>query len=104
MKFKEHCEESVKLFGESFDYVHQWLDHFAHYPSSDGTGRWKFNPYHRKHRHHLAGAQEVKEKWGDKAYEAAIQHIRSDLVLGEGLKENEPLPNDENDYIKRGFF
>ena len=29
MTFKEHCDESVRLFGNSFDELHIWLDEFA---------------------------------------------------------------------------
>ena len=102
MKFKEHCDESIRYFGEPFEQVHHWLDHFAVYFSV--TGEHKFNPYHRKYRHHLAGADEVEKKWGRKAYEAAIRHIISDFILGGGFREGDELPKDEKDYVKKGFF
>jgi len=102
MKFIEHCNETEKLFGQTFDYVHKWLDEFAFLP--DGLGGTRFNAHHRKYRHHLAGAEEVFEKWGREAYEAAIRHIKSDLQTGEGLKENEELPKNEQDYVRKGFF
>ncbi len=102
MKLQEHCKHAKETFGEEFDYVHKWLDEFANV--KDKNGKTKFNAYHRQHRHHLAGAEEVRAKWGDKAYEAAIQHIRDDLMSGECLRESEPLPKDEKDYVRKGFF
>ncbi|MFZ4768609.1 MAG: hypothetical protein ACOYLO_00415 [Ferruginibacter sp.] len=103
MKRKYHCEESIKLFGESFDYVHQWLDAYAFLTLEDGTKR--FDSYHRKKRHHLQGAEEIRKNWGDKAYEAAIRHIISDFTEGKGFKEGrDGLPENEQDYIKKGFY
>jgi len=102
MNHYKHCEHTLKELGETFDYVHRWLDEFSH--TVDEDGRVSFHMYHRKYRHHLAGAEEVRQKWGDKAYEAAILHIRDDLVSGGGLRPNESIPLDEKDYVKKGFF
>lgn len=102
MKFKAHCEESIRLFGKPFEEVHKWLDEFVRLP--DGLGGFRFNIYHRKHRHHLAGAAEVEKMWGREAYEAAIRHIKSDFIAGGGFKEGDELPKDEADYVKKGFF
>jgi len=102
MKFQEHCEESIRLFGKPFEEVHRWLDAYAQL--IDENGVIHFNAHHRKHRHHLAGANEILETMGRAAYEAAIMHIKSDLQSGGGLVEGEDLPKDEKDYIKKGFF
>ena len=103
MKHKEHCEESIRLFGKPFAEVHSWLDEFSHLP--DGIGGIRFNAYHRRHRHHLAGAEQIKEMFGQEAYAVAIRHIISDFVSGEGFKEGrDTIPKDEKDYIRMGFF
>ena len=102
MKHKEHCEESIRLFGNPFHEVHSFLDEFANLP--DGLGGFRFNVYHRKYRHHLAGAKQVEEKFGRLAYEAAIRHIISDLKAGGGFMEGDEIPLDEEDYTKKGFI
>ena len=68
---KVHCEDCVRELGEPFDYVHAWLD---------GTAcvNGKLNVYHRRARHHKEGVEEVRKKWGDRAAEAAIIHIKRD--------------------------
>ena len=102
MKRKEHCEESIRLFGKPFNEVHAFLDEFANLPNGDGT--YRFNVYHRKYRHHLVGAKLVEEMFGRQAYEAAIRHIISDLKAGGGFMEGDEIPIDEADYIKKGFI
>jgi DNA-binding GntR family transcriptional regulator len=88
---EHHCRESRELFGAEFREVHQWLDAFAFRPP--------FGVFHRRVRHHEAGVEEVRKRFGARAALAARQHIRSDL----GLQPGEPLPVDENDYVRRGF-
>ena len=61
--FDQHCEESVRLFGEPFEEVHKWLDEFAGLPPHGMR--------HRKFRHHLAGIDEVRKRWGERADEEA---------------------------------
>ena len=70
MKWKEHVKDCEKQLGKGWDVVHHWLDEYAkiYYP-------WMG---HRVHRHHLEGVEEVREKWGDEAAEAAEIHIRAD--------------------------
>ena len=95
MKFDEHCEESVILFGEPFEQVHRWLDEFA--------GKKPYGMKHRKKRHHLAGIMEIERLYGERAALAAKQHIISDLKM-EGWKEEDHFPVSEIDYIKMGLF
>jgi len=66
--FERHCEDCVRELGESFDYVHEWLDEFYE----------EQGPNHRDVRHHEDGVEEARQKWGDKAAEAAIVHIKAD--------------------------
>ncbi len=67
-KFEKHCQDCIEEYGESFEEVHKWLDEFF-----EDNG-----PKHRDIRHHEAGVEEVRKKWGDKAAEAAILHIKAD--------------------------
>ena len=69
--FEQHCEESIQLFGEPFEEVHRWLDEFARCQGM----------HHRIFRHHEAGIEEVRRKWGDKAAAAARAHITADLNM-----------------------
>ena len=68
---KEHCEDCRRKLGKDWDVVHRWLDHFAAqtFPSHQ----------HRLHRHHLAGIEEVRHRWGDEAVKAAEIHILADV-------------------------
>ena len=68
--WKEHCEDCKKELGKSWDVVHHWLDEYAKI----------YWPYmmHRVHRHHQAGIEEVRHKWGDEAAKAAEIHIMKD--------------------------
>ena len=51
--FEQHCRESAKLFGKSYDEVHEWLDEFK--------GTEKYGMRHRKVRHHQEGIKRVVE-------------------------------------------
>ena len=95
MTLAEHITESLALFGEPFDEVHCWLDEFAGTP--------EYGMRHRRKRHHLNGIEEVRQKWGDKAAEAAQVHLVSDLKQ-EGWTENDLFPRDEADYVRMGLF
>ena len=95
MKFEAHCLESIILFGEPFKEVHLWLDEFMGAP---GIGA-----RHRRKRHHRAGLEEARRLFGDRAAEAARQHIISDLKM-EGWQETYHFPVDENDYVRMGLF
>jgi hypothetical protein len=94
MKLTEHCAESVSRYGKPFKQVHLWLDAFY---ASIGA-------HHRRKRHHLAGIEDVRLKWGDQAAEVARRHIISDLSL-EGWREgHDRFPADEADYVRMGLF
>mgnify|MGYP000737140376 CR=1 FL=1 len=95
MTFEEHCEESVRLFGEPFEEVHLWLDEFA--------GTEEYGMRHRKKRHHEAGIEESVAQFGEEVREAARQHVISDLKQ-EGWTDSDPFPRDEREYVKMGLF
>ncbi len=95
MRLEEHIQETIRLFGQAFTEVHQWLDEFA------GTPECRMR--HRQKRHHLKGIEEVRTKWGDIAADVARQHIISDLKM-EGWTEKDHFPKDEADYVKMGLF
>ena len=71
MRYEDHCEETLQKLGDRFEFVHRWLDAFAKdtYPLVS----------HRVHRHHEAGVEEVRSRWGDRAAEAARLHIVADM-------------------------
>ncbi|MFC1850887.1 DUF6915 family protein, partial [candidate division CSSED10-310 bacterium] len=50
-KLEDHCQESLKLFGESFEDMHRWFDEFA--------GTEQYGMRHRRVRHHEAGIKEA---------------------------------------------
>ena len=75
MKFDDHCAESVRLFGAR----------------------------HRRRRHHLAGIEDVRRRWGNRAAEAALRHVVLDLQ-GEGWRAPDRIPADEHDYVRMGLF
>ncbi len=93
--FEQHCAESIVLFSHPYGDVHKWLDEFAGLPP--------YGMKHRKLRHHLAGIEEVRRRWGDDAAAAARQHIISDLKM-EGWTEDQPFPKNETHYVKMGLF
>jgi len=95
MTFSEHCIESLVYFGKAYEEVHLWLDQFA--------GSREYGMRHRKVRHHEAGIREVIILFGEEGGEAARQHIVSDLKQ-EGWKEENHFPQDEDDYVRMGFF
>ena len=95
MHFIEHCEESIRLFGRSYEEVHLWLDEYA--------GKPPYGMRHRKKRHHQQGIYEAEQKFGPNAARAARQHIISDLKM-EGWKETDHFPLNEEDYNRMGLF
>ena len=94
MKFQDHCGECVRVLGEPFEQVNSWLDEYAATP---------LGARHRRRRHHLAGIEEVRQRWGDRAAEAARLHVISDLKE-EGWQSTNRIPADEKDYIRMGLF
>lgn len=94
-RLEDHCAESLRIFGETFENVHLWLDEFA------GTPEYGFR--HRRKRHHEAGIRKAADLFGDGAEEAARLHIISDLKE-EGWTEKDHFPLDEADYLRMGLF
>jgi len=95
MKFEEHCEECILLFGNAYVQVHQWLDEYAGKP---GIGM-----KHRRFRHHEAGINQIEAMWDKQAALAARRHILSDLQQA-GWKMGDHFPQDEADYVRMGLF
>lgn len=93
--FEEHCEESIRLFGKSYEDIHRWLDEYA------GSREYGFK--HRRKRHHEEGIREAIKLFGEKAGKVARQHIISDLKE-EGWTENDRFPKNERDYVAMGMF
>ncbi|OHD07310.1 MAG: hypothetical protein A2Y41_04790 [Spirochaetes bacterium GWB1_36_13] len=96
MNLNDHMIECLGKLGNPFKEVHIWLDEYFHDP--------KYKARHRKKRHHLAGIEEVRKKWGDEAAEAAYIHIVSDLKMEGWNPEKDRMPLNEMDYIKMGLF
>ena len=93
--FKEHCEQAIIQLGKPYEEVHNWLDEFA--------GKPGYGMRHRRVRHHLEGIKRVRELFGEVAGIVARQHVIADLKE-EGWNENDPLPANERDYVRIGFF
>lgn len=70
MMIEEHEKRSKKMFGQEFTEVHLWLDEFCLQTIN-----------HRPYRHNKRGVEFVKQKWGEKAADAARQHIIDDNFL-----------------------
>lgn len=90
-----HCEDCIKILGEPFNYVHDWLDAYA--KELHGQVR------HRVIRHHLIGVEEVREMWGGRAAQAAKIHILRDFGLLDNPHIPEPellIPEDESGTIR----
>ena len=80
-------------FGQAFEAVHRWLDEFA--------GKPPYGLRHRRVRHPEAGIREARALFGEVAGEVARQHVISDLKE-EGWTENDPFPQDEQDFMRIG--
>ena len=91
---KVHAEDSIRVFGQSFIQVHEWLDAFHDVPGYGGVA-------HRRKRHHQAGINEIRRMWGETAAQAAHQHIMADL---EQVGWTGQFPKDEADCIKLGLW
>jgi hypothetical protein len=71
-----HKDDCLRLLGEEYDHVHEYLDEFVK--------KWPPHihlEYHRQFRHHAAGVEKCKEKWGFYAERAAMIHIVRDNEL-----------------------
>lgn len=92
-KIETHCKDCLEKLGETFEYVHKWLDEY--FMSA------KYKTHHRKLRHHKEGIEEVRKIWGDKAAKAAEIHIKRDLK--EDGYDGE-IPKNEEEYIGLGLW
>jgi hypothetical protein len=45
----------------------------------------------------------VRRRWGDRAADVARQHVVDDLK-GEGWRDGDHFPADEQDYVGMGLF
>ena len=87
----------MERFGDGFDQVHLWLDELFYDK--------KYGIHHRRVRHNKVGIEQVRRMWGDMAAEAAKQHILEDIRGTENrLADEYSIPNDEEDYVARGYF
>ena len=91
----EHEVMARATFGKPFTEVHLWLDEFAGWPQCGMK--------HRKYRHHLAGIEEARMRFGNIGAEVARQHIIADLLMDQWT-ENDPFPRDEKHYVEMGLF
>ena len=73
-RFEKHCEECKREYGKEFAEVHKWLDEYTKLYPVD-----KYNEYHRKFRHNIAGLEKIEEMWGKEARCAAVLHIITDI-------------------------
>lgn len=96
MKYEEHCADCVTYLGEPFGYVHKWMDELFHHQ--------RYGIHHRRVRHHKAGIEEVRAKWGDRAAQAAYRHIVADLRLDGCWSEEMGIPANEEQYKAWGLF
>jgi len=66
--YEVHCADCKRELGEEFQEVNTWLDEYFK----------DFGPDHRPLRHHDVAIEKVREKWGDRAAQAAEIHIKRD--------------------------
>jgi hypothetical protein len=101
LRFEKHCAHCIEVLGEPFEEVNLWMDYFHRHPP-EGQ---KYASKHRRYRHHKAGIEQVRAIWGDRAAEAAKLHMLDDLKTGEAHEADETwVPEDEADYLKRGYW
>jgi len=91
---KQHNADCMIELGETFEYVHKWLDGLA-FPGE----RNMLNINHRRFRHHDEGIEEVRKMWGDKAAEAAEIHIIRDEGYVKTRKVMENQYPEEPEFI-----
>ena len=102
MKFEKHCRRCADLLGAPFPEVNRWIDELAWV---QGTG-WegvRFDPGHRRYRHHMVGIEQAKQLWGERAAQAAALHILDDLYGPVPHSVHHEIPLDEADYLRKGW-
>lgn len=95
MKFEDHIKRCVEVLGEGFPEVHKYLDYYF--------GRFPYFDKHRRKRHHKEGIAEVEKILGHEAAKAAYLHIFDDLMM-DNWKPEDGIPENEEDYVKRGLW
>jgi hypothetical protein len=91
--FETHCEECRRKLGDDFPDVNRWMDELFKV----------HGPRHRFLRHHLAGIEAVRGRWGDRAAEAALLHVKADLREEGWIEGRDRIPRDAADYIRMGL-
>jgi hypothetical protein len=75
-KIKTHEEDCIRLLGNPYTEVHEWLDEYAkQYPP------FAYLEYHRKFRHTREALEEKFKEWGFYRQQAAKIHIIRDNEL-----------------------
>jgi hypothetical protein len=69
-KIKVHEKDCINRLGKPYNHVHRFLDQYA--KQYHGSKR------HRKHLHNKKGLSIIKNKWGQKAYQAGKIHLWRD--------------------------
>jgi hypothetical protein len=100
MRFEHHCRRCNDLLGSPFREVNLWMDQLAWVQGDEDCGGVRFDPGHRKHRHHMAGVEQVRAMWGDRAAQAAALHILDDLYGAGPHGAEHQIPLDEQDYLR----
>jgi DNA-binding GntR family transcriptional regulator len=96
MRTEDHCRRCLDLLGEDFRHVHLWLDEFSGTP--------QYGTRHRHVRHHARGIEEVRQRWGDRAREAAELHVEHDLAGEAWQKGRDPMPRDAEEWRMMGLW
>lgn len=102
LKFEQHCRRCQDLIGNPFARVHLWIDQLAWLEGAGWEGE-RFDPGHRRHRHHMAGIDQVRQMWGDKSAQAAALHVLDDLYGPVPHSAKHEIPLDEQDYVRKGW-
>lgn len=100
MKYEVHCARTMDKLGEPFEQVHLWIDELAWVSGTGWSAGVQFDPEHRQYRHHLEGIEQVRQRWGEKAAQAAILHVLDDL-FGAGAGDASMIPKDQKDYLAK---
>lgn len=92
MHYLEHVASSLRVFGQSFSFVHKFLDHYFK----------EYSIAHRMLLHHKKGVDLVVAKFGEDARQPAEQHIIEDvgIVPDDWKWYKEPIFLNFGDYPK----
>ena len=95
MTFEEHCQKSVRLFGNPYEHIHLWLDEFA------GTAKYGYR--HRRKRDHAEGMCRAVRDDVASGNLLSFRAKQCDLIQ-EGWTEKDCFPRDEADYVRMGLY